>query len=92
MYGWKPQELTISRNGDVVYTCIDATVPQLITNAQAPFITAGASGNSGDEFDNRFNLNWRMGTSEIVTANSLGTMFDQMANGDFGPGTYTYRR
>ena len=30
-----------------------------------------------------------MGTPEVVTANGLGTMFDQMANGDFNPATYT---
>lgn len=45
------------------------------------------SGNSGDASDNAFTLNWEMGTMQGTM--NASSMFDQMAAGDFGPGTYT---
>jgi hypothetical protein len=76
--------------GEVVYTCIDAATTQGLTNADAMLINLGANpaGNKGDISDNAFTLHWRMGTRDNATMHAT-SMFDQMANGDFGLGTYS---
>jgi len=45
------------------------------------------SGNGGDATDNAYTLHWRMGTMD--GSMEATSMFDQMALGLFGPGTYT---
>ena len=75
---------------EVDYVCDAAGTSQGITNAlDTEFIMHGSGGdNAGDASDNTFLLHWRMGTQDGTML--IGqSMFDQMANGDFGPGTYT---
>lgn len=77
---------------EVTWTCIAPASTQLITSAlNVPLISLrlAGPGNYGDATDNNFLLHWRMGTPEIALASGLGSMFDQMAVPDFGPGTYT---
>jgi hypothetical protein len=80
------------QNGtEVIWSCIGPASIQLVDNALIDLITwGGAAANAGDISDNRFILHWEMGTPDIVAQHPLlGTMFDQMAAGSFGPGTYT---
>ncbi len=74
--------------GEVIYTCTSAALSQGLTNAAAPLISKGAGENAGDASDNLFRLHWRMGTRDNASMHAT-SMFDQMANGDFDPGTYT---
>lgn len=53
-----------------------------------PEIIGNGTGNAGDATDNAFTLHWRMGTQDNGTMH-VGSMFDQMANGDFPIGDYT---
>lgn len=53
----------------------------------APLITNN-NGNAGDFNENRYRLNWRMGTRDNGSMNTA-TMFDQMQLGTFGIGDYT---
>jgi hypothetical protein len=72
-------------NDEVLYT------PGLImmTNATTTaLISVGPNGNAGDISDNDFTLTWEMGTAALQGMNLLGSMFDQMANGDFTTGDY----
>lgn len=46
------------------------------------------AGNAGNALENSFTLHWRMGTTDNASMNPE-TMFTQLTNGDFGPGTYT---
>jgi hypothetical protein len=73
-------------NGDeVTYTTgLIMFVPDVTTD----LITVGPNGNAGDITDNDFSLTWEMGTADMQTLNGLGSMFDQMANGDFTTGDY----
>lgn len=74
--------------GEVVYGCTAPASSQGLTNAAAPLISKGAGENAGDASDNLFRLHWRMGTRDNASMHAT-SMFDQMANGDFDPGTYT---
>lgn len=74
--------------GEVVYGCTAAASSQGLTNAAAPLISKGAGENAGDASDNLFRLHWRMGTRDNASMHAT-TMFDQMAAGDFDPGTYS---
>jgi hypothetical protein len=77
-------------NVEVLFGCDAAANSQGITNADANFIMlniADPNGNGGDISDNEFLLHWRMGTQDNASMH-VGSMFDQIANGDFGPGTY----
>ena len=81
-------------NTEVLFTCTDATTAQGITNTPTNFIIYNPAGlgNGGDATDNFFRLHWRMGTMNQgnPTSQMLNTsMFAQILNGDFGPGTYT---
>lgn len=62
--------------------------PEGLFNAPANLIWKGVNSNAGDVTDNAFTLHWQMGT-QLGTMYSLGSMFDQMANGDFSTGDFT---
>ncbi len=53
-----------------------------------PELIGLGTGNGGDISDNSFTLHWRMGTQDNGSMH-VGSMFDQMANGDFPTGDYT---
>jgi hypothetical protein len=73
--------------GEVTYSCTAPASTQGLTNAAAPLISKGAGENAGDASDNLFRLHWRMGTRDNASMHAT-SMFDQMAAGDFDPGTY----
>lgn len=73
--------------GEVDYTAIAPDDPQGLTIAAANLIWKGINPDAGDVSDNAFTLHWEMGT-QIGTMYALGSMFDQMANGDFTTGDY----
>lgn len=77
--------------GEVTYLAGNPD-PQALTAAPAALISLGANplGNAGDISDNAFTLHWQMGTAYLAALGTpaIGTMFDQMANGDFTTGTY----
>ncbi len=78
------------QNGvDVAFSCTSAATTQGLTNLDAMLIDVVLpAGNEGDASDNAFTLHWRMGTRDNASMNPL-SMFDQMALGNFGLGTYT---
>ena len=59
-----------------------SNVDQMLIN-----LNLAGPGNGGAAADNTFNLHWEMGTMQGTM--HATSMFAQMANGDFGPGTYT---
>jgi hypothetical protein len=83
---------TVTDQGDhndgdeVIHT--GSTVQQLtVTDDPLISLNPGFS-NIGDASDNAWRLTWEMGTPVIATAMG-GTMFDQIAEGDFPVGDYT---
>lgn len=72
-------------NGDEV-THTGATVQQL-AETEEDLIMYNSGSNAGDATDNAWRLTWEMGT--VAVAYVDGSMFDQIANGDFPIGDYT---
>ena len=67
-----------------------STILQMSTAAQ--LLIDNGTGNAGDATDNAFTLHWEMGTPLLAAGGTippLGTMFDQLSNGDFTVGDYT---
>jgi hypothetical protein len=81
---------TVTDQGDHVngteVTHTGATV-QPLTEAEADLIMYNSGSNIGDASDNAWRLDWEMGTAAVAFPG--GTMFDQIANGDFPVGDYT---
>jgi hypothetical protein len=75
---------------EVSCTAIDPATSLGLTTGIQTLLDVGPSvdGNAGNALENAFTLHWRMGTTDNVSQNPE-TMFTQMSNGDFGPGTYT---
>jgi hypothetical protein len=74
---------------EVLCAFVDPTTILGLSNADQLLmdLNPAGPGNAGTAADNEFILHWEMGTTQNASMNPL-TMFEQMSNGDFGPGTY----